>query len=159
MTGITGDGIIRHRLSQTIQEKMDTTLPYSLLADMVLVLHALLVACVAAGFVLIVTGMVLRWSWTRNFYFRVLHLLVIAVVMMQAWGGGICPLTEWEYRLRLAAGEIASTEPFVRYWLHRLLFYDFPSWVFTAAYTLLGMIVVLLWILAPPKLSRAVKRS
>ena len=125
-------------------------MPYSLLADVVLLFHALLVACVVAGFMLIVAGMVMRWSWIRNFYFRVLHLLVIAFVMMQAWGGGICPLTEWEYRLRQAAGESYSAEPFVRYWLHRLLFYDFPSWVFTSAYTLLAAVVVLLWILAPP---------
>lgn len=138
---------------------MDKTLPYSLLADMVLLLHAFLVACVAAGFVLIIAGMAARWSWIRNFYFRVLHLLVIAAVVMQAWGGVICPLTEWEYRLRHAAGEIVSTEPFVRYWLHRLLFYDLPPWVFTAAYTLLAVIVVILWIAAPPTLPRLKKRS
>jgi hypothetical protein len=124
---------------------------YRLLADVVLIMHALFIAFVILGFVLIVIGAVKRWVWIRNRWFRLVHVLAIAIVVAQAWLGWICPLTEWESRLREAAGGVGYTRSFVAHWLHEVIFYDVDPGVFTALYTLFGMAVLLAWRLVPPR--------
>ncbi|OGQ94944.1 MAG: hypothetical protein A2521_13865 [Deltaproteobacteria bacterium RIFOXYD12_FULL_57_12] len=123
-----------------------------LLADMILVMHALFVAFVVVGFVLIVAGGVRQWAWTRNFLFRVLHFLAIGSVAAEAWLGRLCPLTEWESTLRQSAGAAGYPGTFVQYWLQRLIFYDFAPWVFTAAYIAFAVLVLVAWRWWPPAL-------
>lgn len=113
------------------------------LADTILILHALFIAFVIVGFVLIAIGMFRRWNWIRNLWFRLSHLLAIGFVVAESWWGGICPLTEWESRLRVAAGGVGYSESFIEHWLHKIVFYDLPPWVFTLAYTLFGMLVLI----------------
>lgn len=125
-----------------------------LLADFILVIHALFIAFVILGFVLIVIGMFRHWSWIKNLWFRLGHLLAIVIVVAESWFGGICPLTEWESRLREAAGGVGYGDSFIQHWVQKIVFYDFAPWVFTVAYTVFGMLVLLAWILAPPRLSR-----
>ncbi|MFC1452506.1 DUF2784 domain-containing protein [Verrucomicrobiota bacterium] len=122
-----------------------------LLADTILITHALFVAFVVAGLGLIVAGILLKWSWVRNPWFRGAHLASIAFVVAEAWIGRLCPLTVWESRLREAAGETGYSGAFVQHWLERLIYYDFAPWVFTLAYTLFGVLVLLTWIAAPPR--------
>ena len=124
-----------------------------LLADAILVIHALFIAFVILGFVLIVIGMFRHWGWIKNLWFRLSHLLAIGIVVAESWFGGICPLTEWESRLREAAGGVGYADSFIQHWLQKIVFYDFAPWVFTVAYTVFGMLVLLAWILAPPRLS------
>ncbi len=72
---------------------------------MVVVFHAAFVAFVVFGMVAIVIGLVLGWAWVRNFWFRTLHLSVIAIVTAQTLAGMMCPLTILENNLRRQAGE------------------------------------------------------
>jgi hypothetical protein len=126
----------------------------SFLADFILVVHAMFVAFVILGFVLIVIGKLRRWTWIRNLWVRLIHLAAIGIVVAESWFGEICPLTEWESRLREAAGGVGYSETFIQYWLQKILFYDIAPWVFTTAYTVFGIVVLLAWILVPPRLSR-----
>ena len=127
---------------------------YLLLADLILVTHALFVAFVILGLVVILPGWYRRWGWVRNRWFRAIHLLAIGLVMAEAWLGMICPLTDWESRLRVAAGGSAYAESFIQHWLHEILFYAFPPWVFTVAYTAFGILVLIAWLLVPPAHAR-----
>ncbi|MCG7200196.1 DUF2784 domain-containing protein [Marinobacter pelagius] len=88
---------------------------YLLLADSLLVLHVLLVAFVIFGLVAVFLGRLLHWRWVRNFWFRVTHLVVIGIVVLQAWLGVLCPLTVWEMELRERAGA-AGNDP-QRVWI------------------------------------------
>ena len=126
-------------------------LTYRLLADAVLLLHVSIVVFVIAGLLLTAAGLVRRWRWVRSFWFRMAHLLAIAVVVGQAWVGVICPLTEWENMLRAKAGEATYTGGFIAHWLHALLFYEAPSWVFTLCYTVFGCLVLATFVLGPPR--------
>lgn len=119
-------------------------------ADLILVTHALFVAFVILGLVAILAGKHWGWGWVRNWWFRIIHLLAIGFILAESWLGLICPLTEWENRSREAAGGSAYSSSFIQYWLHEILFYDFPTWVFTAAYTAFGIIVIIAWFLVPP---------
>ena len=117
-----------------------------MIADAVLVLHALFVLFVLGGFILILAG-ARRWGWVRNRMFRMLHLAAIAFVAAEALIGVTCPLTLWEDALRGAGVE----RSFVGRWAARLLYYDFPEWVFTAAYCGFAPAVAWAWRAIPPR--------
>ena len=121
---------------------------YSLLADTVLIIHFAFVVFVVFGLVLILVGLLNRWSWVRNRVFRVTHLVAVGVVVLQAWLGQLCPLTIWENELRRRAGQSGYTETFVEHWLHEILFYQAEPWVFTTIYTCFGALVELVWFLS-----------
>jgi len=123
----------------------------SLAADAVLLLHALFVAFVVFGLLLICIGWPLRWSWVRNRWFRLAHLAAIAVVALQSWLGLICPLTTLEMHLRRQAGAADYPGSFVAHWLGTLLYYEAPAWVFVAAYTGFGLLVAASWYWLRPR--------
>ncbi len=120
---------------------------YSLLADTLLVIHFAFVVFVVVGFMLILLGLLARWSWVHNRKFRITHMAAIGIVVIQAWFGQLCPLTIWENELRQRAGESGYAETFVEHWLHKLLFYQAEPWVFTIIYSAFGVLVVLVWFL------------
>lgn len=122
-----------------------------LLADLILITHALFVAFVVLGLIAILLGRYWHWRWVKNWWFRVIHILAIGFVMAESWLGLVCPLTEWENRSREAAGGSAYSSSFIQHWLHEILFYDFAPWLFTVAYTAFGILVLIAWRLAPPR--------
>ena len=122
----------------------------ALLADFILIVHFLFVAFVVGGLALIWIGAAGGWLWVRNFWFRIAHLAAIVLVAAEALVGIWCPLTVWEASLR---GRHAD-KSFVAQWIHRVLFYDFPEWVFSAAYVAFALLVAVTWWLvrpAPPR--------
>jgi len=120
---------------------------YGVLADAILIVHFAFVAFVVFGFLLILIGLLNRWTWIHNRYFRNAHLAAIGIVVLQAWFNQICPLTLWENELRRRAGESGYTESFIEHWLHKILFYQAEPWVFTTIYTLFGALVLAVWFL------------
>lgn len=128
---------------------MPAALPYPLLADLVLALHACIVAFVVGGLVLIVVGNMRGWGWVNTLWFRLLHALAIAIVVAQAWLGMACPLTTFEMWLRAQAGMATYSDSFIGHWLQRLLFFDAPGWVFTLAYTLFALLAAAVWLRFP----------
>ena len=130
---------------------MESHALYSLVADVILVMHVLFVAFVVLGLILIFLGKFLSWHWVRNPWFRVTHLLGIGIVVLQAWFGVICPLTIWEMDLRSKAGETIYEDSFITYWLSELLYYQAPSWVFVVCYTAFGGLVLASWFLVRPR--------
>jgi protein-S-isoprenylcysteine O-methyltransferase Ste14 len=127
---------------------------YRLLADAVVALHFAYVAFVVLGMAAILLGWACGWRFVRNFWFRMVHLLLIAVVAAEALAGVICPLTTWEAQLRAAAGESIASGTFVGRWAHRLLFYNGPEWVFTLCYCLFALLVIGTLFLVPPRWPR-----
>ena len=133
-------------------------MPYQVLADAVLALHFGVVVFVVGGLLVVVAGNWLRWRWVNRLWFRSAHLLAIVVVAIQAWLGQLCPLTRLESWLRVQAGALAYERSFIEYWLQRIIFYEAPFWVFTAAYTAFAFLVALVWWRYPPR-GRAGKNS
>lgn len=60
---------------------------YSLIADTILVIHFAFVLFVVFGLVLILIGLLARWSWIRNRKFRIAHLAAVGFVVLQAGSG------------------------------------------------------------------------
>jgi len=118
-----------------------------LLADLILIAHFAFVLFVVGGLVLVWIGAAANWHWVRNWWFRVAHLAAIVLVAAEALLGMVCPLTLWEDALRGAP----ATPSFIARWLHRVLFYSCPEWVFTVAYVLFALAVAVTFWLAPPQ--------
>ena len=95
-----------------------------------------------------------QWAWITNSWFRACHLAAIVIVVLQSWAGIICPLTTLEMWLREKAGGDYYDGGFIQYWLHRLLFFDAPLWVFVLVYSLFGGLVLLVWFRFPPGFMR-----
>lgn len=118
-----------------------------MLADALLAAHFLIAAFIVAGLILVWLGAALGWQWTRNPWFRYLHLGAIAFVAAEAVAGIACPLTVWEDMLR---GGVRP-ESFVGRWVQRLLYYQAPESVFTVAYVLWTAATLLTLWLVPPR--------
>ena len=129
---------------------------YFLLADLVLVVHAVFIAFVVVGLILIWVGGILRWGWVRNFWFRLAHLAAIGFVAAESLVGYVCPLTTWEDRLRLmAGGETRYEGSFIQHWLHRVIFFDLGENVFRILYLAFFLAVALsLWLVPPRRRGR-----
>ena len=106
-----------------------------ILADVLLLLHVLVVVFIVAGLVAIYVGWALAWSWVRNPWFRILHVAAIGIVSIQSWVGVICPLTIWEMSLRTQAGDTVYSGTFISHWLETLLYYQAPAWLFVVVYS------------------------
>jgi hypothetical protein len=125
---------------------------YRIAADVVVLVHVAYIGFVVLGQAAIVVGLALRREWARNAWFRSVHLAMIAIVVLEAWIGMVCPLTVWERALRRWAGEATGGGAnFIESWTHRLFFFTAPRWVFSLAYTLFGLAVLVTFVLGPPR--------
>ena len=124
---------------------MNSSTVFLLAADTILLLHVLFVAFVVIGLVLIFVGKARVWSWIRNPWFRLTHLVAIGVVVVQSWLNVICPLTTIEMALRSRASDAVYSGSFVSHWLENFLYYQAPPWVFVVCYMTFGAIVGASW--------------
>jgi hypothetical protein len=125
---------------------------YLFLADLILVTHTLIVLFIIGSFVLIWIGYFRNWSFVRNFYFRLAHLLAMGFVAVQTIFGEICPLTTWEDQLRVKAGVGPQYEgSFIGHWLAKILFFEIDLKVFAIIYTLFFALVVATFFFVKPR--------
>ena len=126
-----------------------------LAADAVLLVHFAFVAFVIGGLALTWVGAALSWRWVRNVWFRILHVIAISFVAAESLLGVMCPLTVWEDALR---GRV-SEKSFVARWIHQVMFYQLPEWIFTLAYVVFAAAVVLTYRLVPPRRKTQMKKA
>ena len=126
---------------------------YLLLADAVLVMHALVVLFNVGALPVIWLGYFRNWSFVRNLGFRITHLLLIAFVAAESILGGVCPLTTWEnlWLTKAGVGPRYQTD-YIAHWIHRLIFYDLNERVFTVSYVLFFLLVLLTFLWVKPRL-------
>lgn len=130
---------------------MPESVIYRLAADGVLLLHVAFVVFVVVGLLLIVFGKFRSWAWIGHLWFRIGHLLAIAVVALESWTDVVCPLTTIEMALRLKAGDATYAGSFIAYWLETLLYFDAPRWVFALCYSMFAGLVAATWFWVPPR--------
>lgn len=123
-----------------------------LLADLVVIFHFCYVAFTVGGELAVLLGGALRWEWVRNPAFRIAHLAAVVLVAGEALAGASCPLTVWEYQLRLRAGQrVEEQVSFIARLVRSIIFHDLPAWVFLAAYVGFALLVVLTLFLVRPR--------
>ncbi len=97
---------------------------YALLADLLATFHLGIVLFVLLGQAAILTGILRGWRWIERALFRWTHVGLMVFIAAQGALGAICPLTIWEYDLRVAAGEEGHKGTFVGRLMHDLLFIE-----------------------------------
>src|SRR5579884_1749246 len=127
---------------------------YGLLADAVVAVHLAFVSYVLFGQISILVGLLARWSWVRNFWFRLSHLSAIGIVVGEALAGVTCPLTTLENHLRFLAGQPVSDATFIGQLAHNVLFYDVPPSFFAPIYISFGLLVLGTFLLGRPRLPK-----
>lgn len=116
------------------------------LAEAILALHLVVIAFNVAFLVVIPLGAWLGWRIVRIAWLRLLHLALMAIVAGQALAGRACILTLWQSEL---TGRSASPPPLIVHFVDRLIYWNFPLWVFTALYVTVFLYVAALSILVP----------
>jgi hypothetical protein len=139
---------------------------YNFLANVVLFLHVLFMAFVVGGLALILWGGLRGWSWVRNFWFRLFHLAMIGIVVVEAAFGWRCPLTTWEEQLRIAGGtplgeyRDSQNELYNFYFaqdncgrfLQNLIFFNlWPQEVFPYLYVTIGLAILASFLFVRPR--------
>ena len=124
---------------------------YTALAEAVLAFHLGVVLFNVFGLIAIPLGGWLGWSFVRVFWWRALHVALLALVAMQAVLGQVCFLTVWQAALLRRAGEAANDAPFIARIVNRLLFWPLPLWFFAMLYVAVCAVVLLMWWLVPPR--------
>ena len=119
-------------------------------ADLIAIIHLGYVVFVILGFILILMGIALRWKWVRNLWFRIIHLLAIAAVALEAILGVNCPLTVLEFSLRYGVSPADRRVSFVGKLIDSVLYYDAPAWLFTIIYVGFALLVAITFVMAPP---------
>ena len=112
----------------------------------ILALHLAIIAFNVAGCVLIPIGAWIGWRWVRGFWWRLAHLMSLALVALQALLGRACLLTIWQGDLSGSA----TAQPLVAGWINRLIYWPLPLWVFTLAYAVVFGYVIALWVWVRP---------
>lgn len=115
-------------------------------ALLILALHLAIISFNVAGCVVIPIGAWRRWRWVRGFWWRLAHLLSLAVVALQALLGRACFLTLWQGDLTGAS----HVQPLVAGWIDRLIYWPLPLWVFAAVYVVVFVYVIALWFFVRP---------
>jgi hypothetical protein len=128
---------------------------YSLLADAILLLHALIVLFNLGALPVIWLGYFRHWAFVRSFAFRLTHLLLIGFIAVESLLGTVCPLTLWEDQWRMRAGaDPRYHDGYLAYWLHQMLFYDLDERFFIVAYGLFFALVLATFFWVKPRWPR-----
>jgi hypothetical protein len=146
-------GIVKNSTSCAVYTISTGTMhmTYDLLADTVVAIHLSYVCYVILGQAAILLGLMLKWSWIRNPYFRLSHLAAILIVAGESLLEVPCPLTVWEDHLRSLAGHPVEQGSFIGRLLDDVMFYDLEPSLFTWIYVGFAVLVVLTLVLAPPR--------
>jgi uncharacterized protein DUF2784 len=124
---------------------------YATLAEVVLVFHLSVVLFNVIGLIVVPVGAWRGWAFVRIWWWRALHVAILALVAGQAVLQEVCFLTLWQSELLRRAGQAGSDAPFIARLVNRLLFWPLPLWVFAIAYVAVCILVLSLWFLVPPQ--------
>ena len=117
-----------------------------MIADVLLLIHFGLAACIATGFFIIPLGYKLGWNWIKKRNLRLFHLFLMGVITTETIVGLTCPLTVLENMFR----NVDYLMSFKSYWVAEILYWDSPSQVFVLLYSLCFGWVLILWKICHP---------
>lgn len=116
-------------------------------ADAVLAAHVAIILFNLFGLVAVPIGGLCGWDFVRIRWWRVLHIVLLAAVALQALFGRACILTLWQAAL---SGGGADRAPLIARWVAKAIYWRLPIWVFAALYVVVfGYALALFWVVPP----------
>jgi hypothetical protein len=120
-----------------------------MLADAIMLLHLGIVVFNAAMLLLVPIGS-RRWRWVRHRPLRLVHVVLMIFVALQALAGRHCPLT----LIEAALGDEAQARPFVMRLVEAVSYWPLLEF-FAALYLACAAWTLALWVLVRPVPARA----
>jgi Protein of Unknown function (DUF2784) len=122
------------------------------LANLTAAAHLAYFCVVVVGFVCIIAGP-RQWSWTRNIWFRLGHLIAIAVVVVEDAGAFNCPLNNLEWGLRTSTGGTQEASAGLGGMLDQLLFHSISGRVLNDLWWAFAVLAIVLMVFKPPRVT------
>ena len=116
-------------------------------AQLVLATHLAVIGFNLFGLVAVPLGARLGWPFVRAPTWRVLHLLSLSVVAVQAVLGRACFLTDWQDYLT----GTPATQPLIMRWVNGIVFWPLPMWAFESLYLVVFACTLALFWFVPPR--------
>ncbi len=122
-------------------------------ANFILIAHFAWAAWMICGVLMAILGFRWHrlWQWR---VFRITHLGgLIATATTPVWADGICPLTEWEWRLRYGSGVQTAppeSESFIIQWIREVLFLEVDPLVISLVTGALALSTIIIFIYRSP---------
>jgi Protein of Unknown function (DUF2784) len=115
-----------------------------LFAEIVLSAHIVIILFNLLGLIVVPIGAARDWRFVHIAWWRLLHAVLLAAVAAQALAGRACILTIWESDL---VGSEVTPTPLITGWVHSLIYWNLPIWIFAVLYALVfGYALALLWL-------------
>ena len=124
------------------------------LADAVLLVHLAIVVFNIFGLIAIPVGGWRGWRFVYVFWWRALHVGILAVVAVQAILQRVCFLTIWQADLVQPVDGSVLPTPLIADGINRVIYWPLQLWVFATFYVAICLYVLMLWWLVPPRLPR-----
>ncbi len=122
--------------------------------NLIIFSHFLIVLFITSLIFLIPIGYRFNWEIFKNKILRLLHLLLMTCVTLEAILGITCPLTSFESYL---SGTLEE-KTFISYWLGKIIYWNFPSLFFGILYSLCLAWIIIMWKIYPPKNNKVLKK-
>jgi Protein of Unknown function (DUF2784) len=118
-----------------------------ILVEAILAVHLAIILFNLFGLIVVPLGAICSWPFVRVRWWRVLHLVLLGTVALQAVFGRACILTLWQDAVATGA---ANPTPLIMGWVNRMIYWPLPIWVFAALYLLVfAYALALLWLVPP----------
>jgi len=122
------------------------------LSGIVLYFHLAVILFIIFGFIAVPFGAKFKKKFIYEFWWRLTHLAAMVVVAVQAMLGKACFLTYIQSDLLESAGKKGYTVPFIQTYIDRIIYHNFPIWIFSIVYVILFLYTLYLWFRFPPKI-------
>lgn len=115
-------------------------------SEIVLLSHFCIFLFMILSFFLIPIGYYQKWKWVKNKYYRLIHLILMGIILIETILGFMCPLTILENFLR---NDIETNNKITQI-IHQIMYWDLPSYQFIILYLLSLLYLIFLWCFFKP---------
>ncbi len=124
---------------------------YRIIADMLIVIHFIWIVFMIWVFLKTIISVIKKnYKFLNNVIIRTLHLLGIFLVAIFIIIDKPCPITIWENKFRMLAGETVYKGSFIVHYIEKLVYPDVPPYIVEIPSILIGLITVIFYIFIFP---------
>ena len=122
-------------------------------ADLVLIIHFIIVVFISSLFLLIPMGYQFYWKWVKKLKLRLIHLGLMTLITFETIIGITCPLTIIENNLR----GIYISNSFFSSLVSKIIFWELPRLFFLILYILCLFWTIFIWFRFPPEKKKGIR--